>query len=80
LENPEDWIAIDINESNVTGVSTNPHILRIDHELRTVHTAYFQIRRRIQKLVKERPKTAQRLLKKYSNRERHNTRELCQKI
>jgi len=31
LENPEDWIAIDINESNITGVSTNPHILRIDH-------------------------------------------------
>jgi putative transposase len=80
LENPEDWIAIDVNESNVTGVSTNPHILRIDHELRTVHTTYFQIRRRIQKLVKERPKTAQRLLKKYSSRERQKTRDTCHKI
>jgi putative transposase len=80
LENPEDWIAIDINESNITGVSTNPHILRIDHELRTVHTTYFQIRRRIQKLVKERPKTAQKLLKKYSSRERQKTRDICHKI
>jgi putative transposase len=80
LGNPEDWIAIDINESNVTGVSTNPHILRIDHELRTVHTAYFQIRRRIQKLFRKRPMSAQRLLTKYSNRERQKTRDICHKI
>jgi putative transposase len=24
LENPNDWIAIDVNESNVTAVSSNP--------------------------------------------------------
>lgn len=80
LQNPGDWIAIDINESNVTGVSTNPHILRIDHGLRTIHTTYFQIRRRIQKLVKERPKTARRLLKKYSARETAKAKDLCHKI
>jgi len=44
LTNPKDWIAIDINESNVTGVSSNPHILRIEHGLRTIHTTYFEIR------------------------------------
>ena len=69
MQNPKDWIAIDVNESNVTVVSSNPHILKIEHELRTIHTTYFSVRRRVQKLAKHKPKTAQRLLKKYSGRE-----------
>jgi len=80
LQNPNDWIAIDINESNVTAVSSNPHILKIDHKLRTIHTTYFNIRRRIQKLAKHKPKTTQRLMKKYSGREKRKTRDLCHKI
>jgi putative transposase len=80
LQNPNDWIAIDINESNITAVSSNPHVLRVDHELRTIHTTYFNIRRRIQKLAKHKPKTAQRLLKKYSGREERKARDLCHKI
>jgi len=35
-----------------------------------VHTTCFNIRRRVQKLVKHKPKAAKRLLKKYSGRER----------
>jgi len=50
LSNPDDWIAIDINESNVTAVSSNSHVLRIKSNLRTTHTTYFNIIRRIQKL------------------------------
>jgi putative transposase len=80
MTNPKDWIAIDVNESNITAVSSNPHILRIDHDLRTVHTTYFEIRKRIHKLSKEKPKTARRLLEKYSDRERKKTRDLCHKI
>jgi putative transposase len=80
LQNPSDWIAIDVNESNITAVSSNPHVLRIDHELRAIHTTYFNIRRRVQKLAKHKPKTAQRLLKKYSGREKMKTRDLCHKI
>jgi putative transposase len=80
LQNPKDWIAIDVNESNVTAVSSNPHILRIGHELRTIHTTYFSVRRRVQKLAKHKPKTAQRLLKKYSNREKMKAKDLCHKI
>ena len=57
LTNPKDWIAIDINESNVTCVSSNPHVIRIEHGLRTIHTTYFEIRRRIQKLSKYKPIT-----------------------
>ncbi|MBS7640593.1 MAG: hypothetical protein QXJ19_03490 [Candidatus Bathyarchaeia archaeon] len=70
LSNPDDWIAIDINESNVTAVSSNPHILRIENNLRTIHTTYSNIIRRIQKLKKSKPKTAERLLKKHSSRRR----------
>jgi putative transposase len=80
LENMKDWIAIDINESNVTGVGSNPHILRIEHSLRTIHTTYFNIRRNIQKLAKYKPETVERLMKKYSSREKLKTRELCHKI
>jgi len=80
MQNPNDWIAIDVNESNVTAVSSNPHVLKIEHELRTIHTTYFSIRRKIQKLAKFKPKTAQRLLKKYSGREKAKAKELCHKI
>jgi putative transposase len=80
LQDPNDWIAIDVNESNVTAVSSNPHVLRIEYDLRTIHTTYFNIRRRAQKLAKNRPKTALRLLKKYSGRERRKARDLCHKI
>ena len=80
LQKPDDCIAIDINESNVTGVSSTPHILRIDHELRTVHTTYFCIRRRIQKLAKFKPKKAERLMKKYSGREKRKAMDICHKI
>ncbi len=57
LTNPLDWIAIDVNESNVTGVSTNPHILRWETTLREIRSVYFEKRRRIQKLSKHKPLT-----------------------
>jgi putative transposase len=80
MQNPKDWVAIDVNESNVTAVSSNPHILRIDHPLRAIHTTYFSIRRRVQGLTKHKPITARRLMKKYSGREERRTRDLCHKI
>ncbi|RLE97622.1 MAG: transposase, partial [Thermoprotei archaeon] len=30
LTNPREWIALDVNETNVTGVSSNPHVYRWD--------------------------------------------------
>ncbi len=80
LSNPSDWIAIDVNESNVTGVSTNPHLLRIDTNMREIKSVYFEKRRRIQRLSKHRPLTAMRLLKKYSKRERNRVKDLCHKV
>lgn len=40
----------------------------------------FNIRRSVQKLTKHRPRTTQRLLRKYSDRERRKARDLCHKI
>ncbi len=58
LADSNEWIAIDVNESNITAVSSNPHILRVDNNLRTIRTTYFNIIRRIQKLKKYKSKTA----------------------
>ncbi|MEM3832442.1 MAG: transposase [Thermoprotei archaeon] len=80
LSNPSDWIAIDVNESNVTGVSTNPHVMRVESNLRTIHTTYFNIIRRIQRLKKFKPKTAEELLKKYSGRRKRKAKDECHKI
>lgn len=80
LTDPSDWMAIDMNESNVTAASTNSCILRIYTRLRTIHTTYFEIRRRIQKLSKFKPIKAKNLLAKYSDRERHRTMDECHKI
>ncbi len=80
LTNPKDWIAIDVNESNVTGVSSNPHILRIETNLREIRSVYFEKRRKIQKLSKYKPLTAERLLRKYSDREKRRIKDLCHKV
>jgi len=80
LSNPKDWIAIDINESNVTGVSSNPHVVRWDAEFGKVRGNYFRKRRRIQRLAKHKPITSRRLMKKYSKRERNKVKDLCHKL
>ncbi|MEM0482109.1 MAG: hypothetical protein QXM16_04375 [Nitrososphaerota archaeon] len=80
LTNPSDWIAIDINEGNVTAVSSNPHILRVESSLRTTHTAYFNIIRGVQMLKRHKPKTAERLLRKYSGRRRRRVMDETHKI
>lgn len=80
LSNPDDWIAIDVNESNITAVSSNPHVLRVENDLRAIHTTYFNIRRSLQKLGKNKPLTAKRLLAKYSGREKCKAKDECHKI
>lgn len=80
LITPKGWVAIDINESNVTGISTNPHILRVNTNLREIRSTYFEKRRRIQKLSKDRPLTAKKLLEKYSGREKNRVKDLCHKV
>lgn len=58
--------------------------MRIEISLRTIHTAYFNIIRRIQKLSKFKPKTAEKLMKKYSGRRKRKAvdgrRKIARKI
>ena len=78
LTKPDEWIALDMNETNVTGVSTNPHVFRWDlSELRRIYWTYHEIRRRIQAI--KGPRRA-RLLEKYSRRLRNRTRDMLHKI
>jgi len=78
LTKPDEWIALDMNETNVTGISTNPHVFRWDlSELRRIYWTYHEIRRRIQAI--KGPRRA-RLLEKYSRRLRNKTRDLLHKI
>ena len=78
LAKPDEWIALDMNETNVTGVSTNPDILRWNlSELRRIYWTYHEIRRRIQAI--KGPRRA-RLLEKYSRRLRNRTKDLLHKV
>ncbi|MCD6356990.1 MAG: transposase [Thermoproteales archaeon] len=78
LTNPREWIALDVNETNVTGVSSNPHVYRWDlSDLRRIYWTYHEIRRRIQRIKGRRKR---RLLEKYSRRLRNRTRDLLHKI
>ncbi|MEM2661507.1 MAG: transposase [Nitrososphaeria archaeon] len=80
LSNPSDWIAIDVNESNVTAVSTNPHAIQFKTNLREIRSTYFEKRRRIQRLGKNNPLTSKRLMEKYSRREKNRVKDLCHKL
>ena len=80
LSDPDDWIAIDINEGNITAMSSNPHIFRFETDIREIRSAYFEKRRRIQRLSKHKPITSKRLMSKYSKRERNRIKDRCHKI
>ena len=65
---PKDYASFDVNLTNITGF-INGRIVRFDlRELYHIHRVYEEKRRRIQKLSKTKPKTAKRLMQKYSKR------------
>ncbi len=77
---PKDYASFDVNLTNITGL-INGRIVRFDlKELYHVHRVYEEKRKRIQKLSKTKPKTAKRLMEKYSKRERNRARDIMHKI
>ena len=79
LTKPNESIAIDVNETNVTAVSSNGDCLRIDtSKLKAIHCAYSNKLRRIQQIGNSKMK--KRLLKKYSGRRKRKIHDLIHKL
>jgi len=78
--NPRDWASFDVNLANVTAL-INGGVVRYDlRRLYHVHRVYEEKRRRIQKLSKRKPRTAGRLMRKYSRREKDRARDFMHKL
>ena len=77
---PKDYASFDVNLTNITGL-INGRIVKFDLKgLYHIHRVYEEKRRKIQKLSKTKPKTAKKLMEKYSKRERNRARDLMHKI
>ncbi len=75
-----DWASFDINLMNVTAL-IDGKIERYDtRELYHIHRTYEIKRQRVQKLVKFKPETSKRLLKKYSKREMNRAKDFLHKF
>ena len=80
LKEPKRWASFDINLTNITAL-IDGNIVRFDlKQLYHVHRVYEIKRRKIQQLAKHKPKTAERLMKKYSRRERNRVRDFIHKL
>jgi len=77
---PKDYASFDVNLTNITGLM-NGRIVRFDlRELYHIHRVYEEKRRKIQKLSKTKPKTAKRLMQKYSKREKNRAMDVMHKV
>jgi len=80
LREPRDFASFDVNLTNITAL-IGEEIVRFDlRELYHIHRVYEEKRKRIQKLSKTKPKTAKKLLHKYSRRERNRARDFIHKL
>ncbi|WP_457550458.1 RNA-guided endonuclease InsQ/TnpB family protein [Archaeoglobus sp.] len=80
LTKPKDYASFDVNLTNITGL-INGRIIRFDlREIYHIHRVYEKKRRKIQKLAKTKPKTAKKLMQKYSKREKNRVMDLMHKI
>ncbi|MEM3832449.1 MAG: transposase [Thermoprotei archaeon] len=76
----EGWASFDVNLTNIT-TFIDGKIERYDlRELYHIHRVYEVKRQRIQKLMKFKPKTSKKLLKKYSKRERNRAKDFMHKL
>ena len=77
---PRDWASFDVNLTNITAL-INGKVVRYNlKQLYHIHRVYENKRRNIQKLSKHKPKTAKRLMEKYSRRERNRAKDFMHKL
>jgi len=80
LEKPQCWASLDVNLTNITAL-INGRVVRYDlKKLYHIHRVYEEKRRKIQRLSKHKPKTAKRLMEKYSRRERNRAKDFMHKL
>jgi len=80
LIEPKNWIAVDINECNVTGISSSGDFFIIDtSEVKRIRHVYFEKRRKIQSGIKC-GKRRKELLAKYGRRERYRVKDILHKV
>jgi len=76
---PEGEAIFDVNLTNITAL-IGGELRRYDlRALYHIHKIYEEKRRRLQRMTKHKPKTAKRLLEKYSRRELNRARDFLQK-
>jgi len=77
---PKGWASFDVNLTNITAL-VNGRVARYDlKKLYHIHMVYEEKRRRMQKLSKHKPKTARRLMQRYSKRERNRAKDFLHKL
>jgi len=80
LKKPRHWASFDVNLTNITAL-INGRIVRYDlKRLCHIHRVYENKRRKIQQLAKHKPRTAKKLMKKYSKREKNRAKDFMHKL
>jgi len=79
LTKPNEAVAIDVNETNITAVDSNGNCLQIDPSiLKETHLAYANKLRKVQKIGDS--KVKKRLYKKYSGKRKRKVQDLLHKL
>ena len=80
LKEPGQWASFEINLTNTTAL-INGRVVRYDlKQLYHIHRVYEIKRKRVQKLAKHKPRTSERLMGKYSRRERNRAKDFMHKL
>jgi putative transposase len=78
LTKPDRFVAIDVNENNISFVSSDGKAGKIETGIRELKVGYAEKRRKIQRIRNKRSK--ERLLKKYKEREQNRTKDSLHKV
>ena len=79
LTNPDKWVAVDVNENNVTYVSSDGKAGKIVTGLKELKIAYANKRKNIQLKAKN-SKRLKGLMQKYAERETNRTKDILHKL
>jgi putative transposase len=80
LVEPKGLMALDLNETNITGMATDGGTLRVDlSDLKRIREVYTEKRKKIQKSLPKESKLFKRLMAKYGSRESRRVNDMLHK-